>query len=173
MRNSRVKIVLTPIEELFDEKELLDMFMKIKPRLHCCYYHSCMFAHYMKAKYPSIEYHEGVYEIGLYVHAWNSIVKEGVKYYFDFTGYFLEKKFRIPRASNALLLRTYSPKEIYKYFFEKGQWGCTIDIDGTYDRYIEKYHKEEKEKKDREIHFETITLENEAKKFVPITCISY
>ena len=173
MKNCKEKIVFTPIEELFEKNELLDLFMKIKPRVHYCYYHSCMLAHLMKAKYPSIEYHEGVYEIGLYAHAWNSIVKDGVKYYFDFTGYFLEKKIGIPRVFNAVLLRTYSPKEIYKILFKKHQWGCTIAFDGTYKRYIEEYHKEEKEIIDREIHFETITLEDEAKKFVPIPCLSY
>lgn len=172
MKNVSEEIVLTPIEELFDEKELLDMIMKIKPRLHYCYIHSCLFAHLMKEKYPSIEYHEGIYEIGLYAHAWNSIVKDGQKYYFDFTGYFVEKKTGLPRAYNAVLLRTFSPKEIFKVFFNKYQWGCTIERDKTYKRFIDKFYKKEKEEIDRKIKFEDKIIEYETKKYIPIPCVS-
>ena len=51
----------------------------------------------MEKTYPTIEYHEGLYSDFLILHAWNSIVKEGERKYFDFTGYFLEKSRKIER----------------------------------------------------------------------------
>ena len=173
MKEENKIIVLSPIEELFSQKELYDMFLKIKPRLHHCYDHSCLFAHYMEKAYPTIEYHEGLYSDYLILHAWNSIVKEGERKYFDFTGYFLEKSRKIERFGDAHLLRTYSPKEIFKLMYKKGNWGCQMELDGSYEKFVYENYKKEMEIIDRLKTFEKKIYENEKKHEILCPCVSF
>lgn len=173
MKNSEELIDFTPIEELFSMKEILDMVMEIKPQEHYCYIHSCEFAINMARKYPSIEYHEGIITQGLFVHAWNSIVKNGRRYYFDFTRYFLAHKYKVEINYQAILLRTYSPKEIFKLMFKKNIQCCQIEKDGTYKKYIDKNFKEEKEKIDQLITINKKIKEHEKKHEIFTPCVSY
>lgn len=172
MKNENQIIELTPIEELFSEKELMDMFFKIKPKLHHCYDHSCLFAHFMQKKYPTIEYHEGLYSDYLILHAWNSIIKDGKRLYFDFTGYFLEKSRKIERYCDAHLLRTYSPKEIFKLMYIKGQGGCQMERDGSYEKFVNENYKNQVEYTNRLFSFEKILYENLKKHEIICPCVS-
>lgn len=172
MKNSIEVIELTPIEELFSEKEIWDMFLLIKPKLHHCYEHSCRLAHYLKKKYPTIEYHEGIYSDGLILHAWNSIVKDGKRFYFDFTGYFLEKSRKIERWGDAILLRTYSPKEIYDLMFKKGIFCCQMENDGSYNKFIDKYYKEQMKEIEKMMELGKIVAKYEKKNEILCPCVS-
>ena len=172
MKNELKQIVLSPIEELFSEKEILDMFMLIKPKLHHCYDHSCRLADYLKKKYPTVEYHEGIYSDFLILHAWNSIVKDGIRHYFDFTGYFLEKSQKIERWGDAILLRTYSPKEIFKLMFEKGIFCCQMENDGSYNDFIEKHCKKQMKEINRIVELNKIAAEYEKKHEILCPCVS-
>lgn len=149
MRKSETIIEFTPIEELFSQEELLSMILTIKPKPHYCFIHSCLFAVNMAKNYPSIEYHEGIYTDRFYVHAWNSVIKDGRRHYFDFTGYFLEKKMKLPREQCAIMLRSYSPREIFKLMFKKNIQCCQIEWDGTYKRFIDNNFKKEKDEANR------------------------
>lgn len=137
MRDRDVMIKLTPIEKLFTESELNQMLMTIKPQPKQCYRNNGLFALLMKPKYPTIEYCEGI-NMGIFVHAFNSIIIDGVRYYFDFSGYYLEKKHGIPRDEYAQLLRTYTVEEIFQLFDELGHSCCIIQIDGTFAKYLKR-----------------------------------
>lgn len=173
MKNSEELIEFTPIEDLFSMKEILDMVMAIKPQEHYCYIHSCVFAVNMARIYPSIEYHEGIITKGLFVHAWNSIVKNGRRYYFDFTGYFLAQKYKVKVNYQAILLRTYTPNEIFKLMFKKEIQCCQIEKDGTYKKYIDRNFKEEKEEINRLMAINRKMKEHEEKHEILTPCISY
>lgn len=135
MRDRDETVELTPIEKLFTESELNQMLMTINPQPKQCYRNNGLFALLMKPKYPTIECCEGINK-GFYVHAFNSIIVGGVRYYFDFSGYYLEKKHGIPRDQYALLLRTYTVEEIFQLFDELDYSCCIIEIDGTYVKYL-------------------------------------
>lgn len=152
-------IKFTPIEEIFSEKEIQTMMMEIKPKPHECFIHSCLFADKMAKEYPSIEYHEGIFSKYLIFHAWNSVVKDGKRLYFDFSGFFLEKKRGVERLNYAIMLRTYKPREIFKLIFKKGIDGCQIQWDGTYKRYLGKQFR-----KNIEIINKMVSLDERAEK---------
>lgn len=159
MKGSNQIIKFTPIEEIFSEEEIQKMMMEIQPMLHECFIHSCLFAEKMAKDYPSIEYHEGMFSKLLLFHAWNSVVKDGKRLYFDFSGYFLEKKYKVERLHYAIMLRTYKPKEIYRLIFINGIDTCQIQWDGTYKNYIGKQFR-----KNIEIIDRMLSLEEKAEK---------
>ncbi len=137
MKDRDEMVKLTPIEKFFTESELNQMLMAINPQPNQCYRNNGLFAFLMKFKYPTIEYCEGINE-GCYVHAFNSIIVDGVRYYIDFSGYYLEKKHGIPRDSYAQLLRTYTIEEIFQLFDKLRRSCCIIDIDGTFVKYLKR-----------------------------------
>ena len=135
MKDKNETIQLTPIEKLFTESELNQMLMAINPQPKQCYRNNGLFALLMKPKYPTIECCEGI-NMGCFVHAFNSMVVGGVRHYFDFSGYYLEKRYGLPRDQFAQLLRTYTVEEIFQLFDKLGFSCCIIEIDGTFVKYL-------------------------------------
>ena len=144
MKNTETIINFTPIEQLFTQEELSKLIKMINPQPKQCYRNNFLFALLVQSKYPSIEYAEGVY-CSFYVHAFNSIVVNGVKHYIDFSGYYLYKRYGIEQAKQAIMLRQFSINEIKTLNDERGFMACSIDMDGTLHRYRNKLCKKYKD----------------------------
>ena len=61
MKNNNEKIKFTPIEKLFNKKELEKMIEMIKPKTHECHRNSWLLAQFYNLQYPTLEYNEGLY----------------------------------------------------------------------------------------------------------------
>lgn len=147
MKNFKEVIKFTPIENLFNEKELKRMIAMVNPRTHECHRNSCFLAYICKSSYPTLEYNEGIID-NVFAHSFNSIVVSGVRHYFDITSYINFKKYNISRNSEGVLLRSYSPNEIFKKFLEDDLYYCTVELDGTVSDYVREMametHKQDK-----------------------------
>lgn len=161
MKNIERVIKFTPIEQIFSEEELNQMMKVINPQPKQCYRNNWLFALMMKSKYPSIDYCEGMYR-AFWVHAFNSLIVNGVRHYVDFSSYYLCKRYGIERYDTAIVLREYTVMEMKPFIDRYGFEGCIIDLDGTFDRYIDKlcrryskvaeFIKERDELKKKEVH---------------------
>ena len=147
MKTCKEVIKFTPIEKLFNEKKLKRMIDIVKPRTHECHRNSCLLAYIYKSQYPTLEYNEGIID-NIFAHSFNSIVVGGVRHYFDITSYINLKKYNIRRNSEGVLLRSYSPKEIFKKFLKDDMYYCTVELDGTVSDYVREMametHKQDK-----------------------------
>jgi hypothetical protein len=137
MKNLEIEIKFSPIEHFFTEAELTEMIRIINPKECECYRNNWLFALLAKCKYPSIGCCEGIYD-GLSVHFFNNIIVNGKEHFIDFSGYYLQKKHGLLLSGYALLLRQFTISEMKEFIEKKGFMCCTIDFDGTYEKYLNK-----------------------------------
>ncbi len=135
MKNNNEKIKFTPIEKLFKKKELEKMIEMIKPRTHECHRNSWLLAQFYKSQYPTLEYNEGLYSYN-FPHAFNSMVINGVRHYFDITSYINKIEHDIEPCKEGILLRSYTPKEIFRKFYKDKAYYITVEVDGTVFKYV-------------------------------------
>lgn len=136
MDNVKEKIKITPIEEIFNPSELEQLMKFVKPEVHQCHRNSFLLAMYPVRKNTTIEYNEGII-LRTTAHAFNSMVVDGERLYFDITDYNNSLKYGVERGKEALLLRRYSPKEILDKVSKDGEYKVTIESDGTLTRVLE------------------------------------
>ena len=134
MKDCIEKIKFTPIEQLFSKEVLERIISSVKPKTHECHRNSFLLATYFMIYYPTMEYNEGM--LDFYTpHAFNSIIVDGVRRYFDITSYINLINYNARREDNGVLLRSYTPGEILNIVKDEDEYSITVEKDGTVAKY--------------------------------------
>lgn len=134
MRDCIENITFTPIEQLFSKEVLERMVSLVRPKTHECHRNSFLLATYFMIYYPTMEYNEGM--LNSYTpHAFNSIIVDGIRRYFDITSYINLINYNARREDNGVLLRSYTPGEILNIVKDEDEYSITIEKDGTVAKY--------------------------------------
>lgn len=128
------EIEFTDVEALFTKAEIKKILKHARVKQHQCHKNS-----YKVAEFLNCGICEGAIMVGL-PHAFNYIIRNGKKFYFDITDYNnIRKKIYDDPTKTAVVLRIYpNCFEIMEKFSQTGKYHLTIERDNRFKDYLMK-----------------------------------